>query len=408
MGRCSVADAVLTSGHEIRQLEQRHSSGGVPRRDVVIVRGHGSRLYSDDGRSYIDLGSAHGWANLGHNHPDVTRQIQEQAGKLVSLTESGFNDQRARWFERLTAILTREIGNASKASLSRVVPCNSGTEAIECAVKVARYFTGRTNFVAFRRGFHGRTLGALSATANPKLKEPFGPLVPGFTHVPFNKAASLDTAVDDNTAAVIVELVQGEGGVHVAHPEFVAQVRELCDQRGALLIVDEIQTGFGRTGRWFACQHYDLQPDIIALGKSLGGGIPMGATVWRDSLGTLAPGAHGSTFGGGPLACAASIAMFGVLEEQALVERAARLGQHVIGFFKSLDARIIREVRGVGMMIGIELRTKVASILMQLMEQGVWALPAGGTVLRLLPPLTIEESDLDRALHVVGQTLRAA
>lgn len=401
-------EVLVKSDQDLKELERRHSSGGVPRRDVVIVRGNGSRLYDDRGRAYIDLGSAHGWAALGHSHPDVTQRIQQQAERLVSYTESGYNDQRALWFRELSAILAREIGTSDKGTLCRIHPCNSGTEAIEAALKVARLFTGRTDFIAFNRGFHGRTLGALSATANPHFRDPFAPLVPGFSHLPFNDVNALDRAIGEQTAGVILEVVQGEGGVHIADREFVTRVRDLCSQRGALVILDEIQTGLGRTGRWFACQHHELAPDIIALGKGLGGGVPMGAVAWRDSFGAIPAGTHGSTFGGGPLACAASRATLDVLERDRLIDRSARLGDEVTSFFTALRAPLIRAVRGLGLMVGIELRTRVGGVLEQLLERGVWALPAGRTVLRLLPPLTIADADLREALDIVGDALRGA
>ena len=285
------------------------------RRDVVAATGAGARLRTVDGQEYIDLAGANGWAVLGHSHPAVTRAIAEQAGRLVMYTENGFNDQRALWFDELARLLAETLGASERGPLSRIHPCNSGTEAVEGAIKAARYFTGRPGIVAARRGFHGRTLGSLSATWKAHYRDPFGPLVPGFGHVSFNDPAGLDGAIDDKTAALLIEVVQGEGGVHPATPEFLHRARELCRDRGALLAVDEVQTGFGRTGRWFACEHWQVEPDILVLGKALGGGIPMGATVWREGLGRYETGRHASTFGGNPLACAASRAVLHTLGE---------------------------------------------------------------------------------------------
>ncbi|UCG87498.1 MAG: aspartate aminotransferase family protein [Gemmatimonadota bacterium] len=392
----------------LEDIEAAHASGGVARREATIVRGQGARIFDQQGMSYIDLSAGHGWAGLGHAHPAVTQAIREQAEKLVCLTESAFNDQRALWLSELTALLQLELGSTGRGPLTRVNISNSGSEAIEAAIKLARLFTGRSEIVSFRRGFHGRTLGALSATARQTFRQPFEPLVPGFSHLPYNDLAALAVGITERTAAVIVEVVQGEGGVHIARPEFAQALRDACDRAGALLVIDEIQTGLGRTGRWFASQHFDLAPDILALGKTLGGGVPMGATIWREALGTIPAGSHGSTFGGGPLACAASRAVLEVIREEDLPQRAARLGRLLLERLAGSDARVVRQVRGLGLMLGVELRTKVTPILRRLMQRGVWALPAGMNVLRLLPPLTISESELDNAVTAVEEVLRDA
>jgi acetylornithine/LysW-gamma-L-lysine aminotransferase len=392
----------------LRALEDAHGSGAVPRRPVVIVRAEGASLWDDEGREYLDLGGAHGWASLGHSHPDVTRAIREQAGTLVMQTESGYNDQRAFWLGELGAVLLEHFGATARGAITRVQPCNSGTEAMEAAIKLARFATGRAEFVAALRGFHGRTLGALSATADPKYRRPFEPLVPGFRHVPLNDVSALEGAVTAATAGVILEIVQGEGGVRPATTAFLAAARRVCDDRGALLIVDEIQTGLGRTGRWFASEHHRLAPDIVTLGKPLGGGIPMGAAAWREQLRGFTPGLHGSTFGGNPLACAASRAVLRVLRDQRLPERAERLGATALERLRAASPAAVREVRGLGLMIGIELRQRVTPILKALMERGVWALPAGDRVLRLLPPLVIPEDQLLRGVDLVIEVLRAA
>jgi [amino-group carrier protein]-gamma-(L-lysyl/L-ornithyl)-L-glutamate aminotransferase len=397
-----------THAAELAAIETAHASGGVPRRDAVVVRGEGAYLYTEDGRSFLDFSSGHGWANVGHCHPVVTQAIHEQSTRLIALTESASNDQRALWFRDLTHRLESSYPPSDRGLLQRIIPCNSGTEGIEAALKVARLFTGRQEFVAFHRGFHGRTFGALSATAKAAFREPFAPLVPGFTHVAFNDAGAVAQAVSERTAGVIVEVVQGEGGVHVADRAFLDALREVCTASGALLVVDEIQTGLGRTGRWFAGEHFDLTPDILVLGKTLGGGIPMGATIWREQLGTIPAGSHGSTFGGGPLPCAAGRAVLKVMADESLPERASQLGARAVERLRAGAPRVVREIRGLGLMIGIELRSKVGPVLGRLMERGVWALPAGMNVLRLLPPLVIEESDLDRGLDVILRTLQDA
>jgi acetylornithine/LysW-gamma-L-lysine aminotransferase len=386
-------------------VEERHASGGVRRRPVTIVRAEGAALFDATGKRYVDCAAAHGWAALGHGHPALTEAIRAQAGRIVMHTESASNDVRAHWFTALAEFLLHDFPANDRGTLSRIQPANSGAEAIEAALKFARYRTGRSDFVAFTRGFHGRTFGALSATAPGERRDVFAPLVPGFTHVPYDDLAAVERVVGEQTAGVIVEIIQGEGGVHEGSTAFLQGLERCCRESGALLIVDEIQTGFCRTGRRFASAWHRLAPDILVLGKALGGGIPMGAAVWRDGLGTFDSGLHGSTFAGAPLACAASLALMDVLEREHLEDRAARLGNALLAELPSLDARAVRAVRGRGLMIGIELKRKVGPVLAQLMERGVWALPAGLNVLRLLPPLTIPEDDLALALGAIREAL---
>lgn len=392
---------------QIRAWEDEHWSGAVARRPITIVRGQGAVLWDAEGGEYIDCSAAHGWAALGHSHPDVVAAVQEQAAVLMSHTESSYHDVRARWFAELVSVLGEAFPANERGALSVVMPSNSGAEAVEGALKFARMQTGRPEFVTFHRGFHGRTFGALSATATGKYKTPFEPLVPGFRHVPLNDNNRLGQAVTDRTAAVVVEVIQGEGGVREASPAFLDQVGTVCRNRGTLLIVDEIQTGFGRTGSMFASAAAGVQPDIIVLGKALGGGIPMGAAVWRAGLGRFEPGLHGSTFAGAPLACAASRATMRVLQRDGLVPRARTVGDRMLAALRRDQSDVVREVRGRGLMIGLELRTRVAPLLKRLLERGVWALPAGPNVLRFLPPLVIEDAQVDRVLQAVREVTGA-
>lgn len=385
------------NGQAIIDLETRYTSGVYSKRPLTIVRGEGARVWDADGNEYIDCVGGQGAANLGHAHPAVVGAIARQAGLLISCPEIFHNDQRALLLERLVGV--------APDGLSRAFLCNSGAEAIEAAIKFARASTGRTGIVAAMRGFHGRTMGALSATANRRYQEPFAPLVPGFSHVPYNDLAALDGAVTDETAAVLLEVVQGEGGVHPADPEYLAGARALCSERGALLILDEVQTGFGRTGRMFACQHVGVIPDLMTAAKSLAGGMPMGACLIGERLGSMRGVSHGTTFGGNPLSCAAALATLDTLVQDDLPSRAARLGTHLLARINALDAPIIRGVRGLGLMVGIELKVKVTPILKRLQELGVLALPAGATVLRLLPPLVIEQDDLDRVVDAISLAL---
>ncbi|HLY28096.1 MAG TPA: aspartate aminotransferase family protein, partial [Aggregatilineales bacterium] len=380
-----------------RQVEDAHTSGVYPKRPITIVRGEGALLYDDAGNAYIDCAGGQGSANLGHCHPKVVAAIREQAGTLLNCPEIFYNDRRAELLDRLTAL----------AGMPRAYLCNSGAEAVESALKFARLATGRKEIVATMRGFHGRTMGALSATWEPKYREPFEPLVAGFKHVPFNDLAAAEAAITDQTAAIIVEPVQGESGIRPATAEYLRGLEKICRDRGALFIVDEVQTGFGRTGKMFAHQLYGLQPDLMAVAKSIAGGIPMGACLIGEKLGTMPPMTHGATFGGNPLACAAAIAALDVLVDEDLPGRAAALGGWLMERLSDLPTDQVREVRGLGLMVGIELRSKVTPVLRALQDQGVLALPAGLTVLRLLPPLVISKDQLEQAVQAIEKVLAA-
>jgi len=384
---------------DIIELEKQHTSGAYPKRELAIVRGLGARMWDDQGREYIDCVGGHGVAIVGHCHPAVIEAIRDQAAVLITCPEIFYNDVRARLLERLTAL--------APSGLNRAYLCNSGAEAIEAAIKFARLSTGRGGIVATMKGFHGRTLGALSATWEPKYREPFLPLVPGFSHVPYNNLDAMRQAVDENTAAVIVEVVQGEGGVNPGSGEYFQGLRALCDEKGALLIVDEVQTGLGRTGKLFACEHYGLTPDLLCLAKGLAGGVPLGATLLGPRIAKIEPGMHGSTFGGNPLACAAALATLDVIQAENLPAQAARKGAWALERLSQVQARVVRQVRGLGLMIGVELRQRVTPYLRALMDEGVLALPAGATVLRLLPPLVISDDDLARACDAVERVLAA-
>jgi LysW-gamma-L-lysine/LysW-L-ornithine aminotransferase len=385
-----------SSNETIRLLEDQHTSGVYTKRPVAIVRGLEAHLWDADGKEYIDCVGGQGAANLGHANPVVAQAIAEQATRLISCPEMFYNDRRAALEDKL----------ASLTGMGRVYLCNSGTESVEAAIKFARLFTGRSEVVATMRGFHGRTMGALSATWEKKYREPFEPLVPGFSHIPYNDQEALTTAVTDKTAAVILEVVQGEGGVRPGDPAFLKLAQDLCRQKGALLIMDEIQTGWGRTGKMFAHQHYGLEPDLLCVAKSMAGGLPMGATLIHTRLGALPGQVHGSTFGGNPLACAASLAAIGYMEDNHLPERAAELGAWFLGMLSRIESPLIREVRGLGLMVGIELKQKVTPYLQDLMGKGVMALPAGLTVMRFLPPLVISKTDLQVVVEKVTEVLQ--
>ena len=369
-----------------------------PKRALTFVRGSMATLWDDEGNEYIDCGASFGVGNLGHCNPAVVEAITAQAQELIHVGPTFGTDAKAAFTEKLLSVAPRNLG--------RVFLSNSGSEAVEAAIKFARASTGRTQVVAAMRGFHGRTMGALSATWRREFREPFEPLVPGFEHVPYNDAGALRKTVTKDTAAVILEAVQGEGGVHVASPEYLPAAREICDASGALLILDEVQTGMGRTGRMFAVERWGVLPDILTVAKSLAGGVPIGATLTTEAVERGFKGSHNSTFGGNPLACAAGTAAIDYTVRERLPERAERLGSWAMDEIRGLEAPGVREVRGLGLMIGIELREKAAPVLEALQDDGVIAIGGGSSVVRLLPPLVIPEEQWTRAIEVLGRALR--
>ncbi|HNO30890.1 MAG TPA: aspartate aminotransferase family protein [Anaerolineales bacterium] len=381
---------------QIIDAENKHTSGVYAKQTLTIVRGQGASLFDADGVEYLDCSSGHGVANLGHAHPKIAEALYKQASTLITLFESFPNDQRAQLMEKITALVP---------GLGRVFFCNSGTEAVEAAFKFARISTGRKNFIAANRAFHGRTFGSLSATFNKKYREGFEPLLPGVSHVSYNNIEALDKAVNEETAAVILEVVQGEGGVYPASLEYIQAARRICDERGALLIVDEIQTGFGRTGKMFAIQHYGVTPDLLTCAKSLAGGVPMGAVLIGANIKNLVPGVHGSTFGGNPLSCAAANAALDVILGDDLPGQAAAKGAYLMEKLKAIQSPNIREVRGLGLMVGIEMKQKVTPYIKILQEKKIIALNAGMTVIRLLPPLVITYDQIDHLVEVLTEVL---
>jgi acetylornithine/LysW-gamma-L-lysine aminotransferase len=378
-------------------LEDAHTSGFYRKHPIVLVKGEGAKVWDAEGREYIDCTSGHGVANVGHANPYVAEAIARQASRLITCSELFYNDVRAELLATLARI--------TPPGLKRAFLCNSGTEAVEGALKIARLVTGRKKFVAAMRSFHGRTFGSLSATWRKEYREPYEPLVPGFSFVPFNNLEAMDKAVDHETAGVILEVVQGEGGVIPGKGEYLRGVQEICRQKGVLLILDEVQTGFGRTGKMFACEHYGLEPDLMCLAKGFGGGVPFGAVMIHEKFGEMPKRLHGSTFGGNPLACAAALAAIRYLEENDLPRRAAELGEYFLGRLRQLESNLVREVRGLGLMVGIELKKEASPYIEALAEEGVLALSAGPTVIRFLPPLVISREELDKVVEAVEKVL---
>jgi acetylornithine/LysW-gamma-L-lysine aminotransferase len=382
---------------QIIAWESQYESGVYGKNPLVLVRGQGAHIWDADGTEYIDCIGGHGALNLGHGHPAILEAIRAQLEKTIYAPNSFYNDQRA--------MLLAELIRIAPPGIERAFLCNSGTEAVEGALKFARLSTGRTKIISTMRGFHGRTMGALSTTWNKAYRTPFEPLIPDVSFVPYNRPEQLAKEVDENTAAVIMEVVQGEGGVNPSDGDYLRYAQDLCRENGTMFIVDEVQTGFGRTGKIFACEHYGLQPDLMPVAKSIASGIPMGATLIGERVGEIPRHVHGNTFGGNPLACAAAIATIHTLENDGIPQRAAELGAHLMAGLRNIDSPIIREVRGMGLMVGVELKTKSAQYLAALAEKGVLALPAGSTVIRFLPPLIISKEDIDTVIQNVKAVL---
>ncbi len=367
-----------------KDIEKQYAFEVYPKRDITLVRGEGATVWDDAGRSYIDCTAGVGVANVGHANPQVARAISDQAQTLITCGGIFYNDTRARLLEKLVTI--------APVGLTRAFLCNSGTESMEAAIKFARHASGKSEFVCAMRGFHGRTMGALSATF--KYRDTFEPLLSGFFFVPFNNIDKLRNAVGESTAAVVLEPVQGEGGVRPADPEYMSAVQAICSESDVLFIVDEIQTGMCRTGSMFASEQFEVSPDILCLAKALGGGVPIGAVLTSDRI-TPVVGMHGSTFGGNPLACAAALATIDFMQEHKLHDHAREMGDYFAEEFRATQPGRVREFRQIGLMVGIELKEKATPFLMALMGEGVLALSAGPTVIRLLPPLTITRAELD-------------
>lgn len=374
---------------EVVRLENKWIAPVFHRRSVVAVRGRDAILWDIDGRQYVDCIAGYGSAFLGHCNPRVVEAVKAQAERLLACHGSIYTEARAELLKRIELIAPKGLG--------KVFLSNSGAEAVELAIKAARKYTGKKEIIAMMRGFHGKTLGALSTTWNPKYRTPFEPLLPSVKFTPYGKAERVREAVTADTAAIIVEPIQGEGGVYVAPEGYLAELREISNQHGIVLIFDEIQTGFGRTGKLFAYEHWGVIPDVICLAKAAGSGVPIGITLTRDEiLGGFTTGEHSSTFSGNPLACAAAATTIDVLVKGKLWEKAEALGSLFKGLLAKIAEkyRVVREVRGLGLMLGVEYRFDILDILNGLLERGVIALSSGTRILRFLPPVSITETQI--------------
>lgn len=360
---------------------------------IDVASGDGVHLYDESGNEYLDFGASYACAPVGHSHPDVVDAVQAQAEDLLFVQGSYPTETRSALYDRLSGLAP---GDASNVWL-----CNSGTEANEAALKFARHATGRETVVAAKRAFHGRTLGALAATWTDKYREGFA--VPGNVEfVDYGDSEALRAAVDDETAAVLLEPIQGEAGVYPASQAYLQAAREVCDDAGAALVFDEIQTGLGRTGTMWACEQAGVEPDVLTVAKGLASGLPIGATLCADWIAEDA-GDHGSTFSGGPVPCAAALATLDVIEDEALASNAAAVGGYLQ---EELAALPVRDVRGDGLLVGVEVKRGAMRTLRSLaMEHGILALPAGRTVVRLLPPITVTESHADRVVEALAEAV---
>ena len=383
----------------IRERESRHFLPVVNRLPIALVEGRGSRVRDVEGREYTDLTAGWGVTCLGHCHPALVAAIAEQAGRLMQTTN---------WFYTLPQLdLIEKLADLMPPAITRSFVVNSGTEAVEGALKLAHRATGRTKFVSTTNSFHGRTLGALSVIGTPKHRDPYRALLPEPVCIPFGDVRAAELAIDRDCAAFIVEPVQGEGGVNVPPPGYLAELRRLTRAVGALLIFDEVQTGVGRTGRMFALEHEGVVPDVVTLGKGLGGGFPIGAFLTTEAVAaTVALGDHGTTYGGNPLACAAANAVLRQIEAEKLVERAATLGARVL---ERLE-RFVREhpetaeaARGRGLLLGLALRDpgRAATLSLRATQRGVLVNVTAGRVVRLFPALNVPEAELWPALETV-------
>jgi len=374
----------------------------------VEVSAEGMYITDQDGREYLDFLGGYGVFSLGHRHPDVLKAVVDQLQKQPLSSKTFFNP--------VQGALARRLAEVAPEGLKYTFFSNSGTEAVEAALKMARAATGRSGFVSTEGGYHGKTMGALSVTGREKYRKPYQPLVPGASFVPYGDLAAAEAAINETTAAFIVETVQGEGGVHVAPPGYLAGLRAACDRAGALLIADEVQTGLGRTGKWFGCDHEGVSPDLMTLAKALGGGVmPIGATMGTAAVWTKVfadnPLTHTSTFGGNPLACAAGLAVLDIMERDNLVERVATQGDRLQAALKEAfkDQPLVAEVRGQGLLIGVEFAEDEVGelVIAQMMKRGVIAAYTlnNPRVIRIEPPFLVTDEQIEHAVSCLKESV---
>lgn len=392
-----MADSISQTKASVREVmakDAKYVFQTYGRQPIVLSKGSGARVWDVEGKEYIDCVAGIAVNNVGHCHPTVVKAIQEQAAKLIHTSNLYYTEIQPELAEKL----------AQLTGMDRIFFANSGTESIEAALKLARKHTGKKGFIATEHCFHGRTMGALSITHKEKYRSPFEPLLPGSKFVPYGDADAICNAMDSNTAAVILEPVQGEGGVNIPSPEYLKDVRRICDRAGVLLIFDEVQTGMGRTGKWFGKDHYGVRPDIMCVAKGIAGGFPMGIMAAKEEVAkTFTKGDHASTFGGNPLAAAAALGTIKAIEEEHLVDRSRDMGDYMKKeIARKCKQDYIDHVRGLGMMIGVQLKKDGTALVDQAREQGLLINCTSETVLRLVPPFVITKEEIDRTVDIIS------
>ncbi len=370
---------------------------------AIFVKGKGMDLYDISGKKYLDFFPGWGVNNVGHCHPKVMAAVRDQIGTLIHIPNNFYHPHQAK--------LAKEIVRWSFPS--KVFFCNSGAEANEAAIKFARAYGKGSRFeiITTEKSFHGRTLAAIAATGQPKYQEGFAPLPQGFKCVPFNDIAALKNAINDKTIAIMIELIQGEGGINIASKEYIQTIRKICDERNILLILDEVQTGIGRTGEMFGFKHYGIKPDLMTLAKALGGGLPIGALVVKKEIAdTFKPGMHASTFGGSPLVCKASLGVFKAITSDHMLRNTKTMGQYLLDQLKMLKEKFvcIKEVRGLGLMIGIELNIEGKAIFDECFAQGLIINCTQGNVLRIMPALNVTKKQINKAIYILENAFKKA
>ncbi|MHA1752284.1 MAG: aspartate aminotransferase family protein [Candidatus Helarchaeota archaeon] len=389
---------------EFIEMENNHIPAIFPRRPIVLIKAQDEFVWDVEGKKYIDCAGGNGVALVGHCHPKVTKAIQKQASELLVCPTIYFNDKRA--------LLAKKINDLTPKHLTRSFFSNSGTESVEAAIKLVRKYQGKdkNEIISMTGGFHGRTFGSLSATWKINYRRPFEPLVPGFKHAKFGDIDDVRSNINKKTGAIITEIIQGEGGVILPPPEFHKELRELCDEKDLLLIIDEVQTGFGRTGKLFAFQHYGIEPDILCLAKGVAGGIPIGITVSSDEIySKLSQGDHFSTFGGNPLACAAALSVIDIVINEKLPEKSRQLGDYLLDELKEnlSESKLIRDIRGKGLFVAIETRIRIKKFILEAIKRGILLLTSGISTIRMLPPLIIKKESLAIVINKLTDILNS-
>lgn len=382
---------------KIIEMEKKYLMHTYSRPDFVIDHGKGCYVYDKDRKEYIDLVGGIATCPLGHGNKKLANVVKNQIEKLTNPSNLYYSEQQVLLAEKL----------AKLSGLNKCFFSNSGTESAEAAIKLARKHTKKTGIISTKHGFHGRTFGALSATWKEKIRKPFKPLLSHFKHVDYGNAAAVEKAIDKNTGAVIVEPIQGEAGIIVPPNGYLKQLREICDKHNILLIVDEVQTGYGRTGKFFAYEHEKIKPDIVMLAKGLANGIPIGATIAKEEIASsFKSGDHGSTFGGNPVACAAANFTVGYIIKNKLIENAEKQGNYFLSKIKSLNSSNVKEIRGKGLMIGIQIEGNAKDIVKKCNEKGLLINSPDDNILRILPPLIINKKTIDESIKIVDKVLK--